>query len=144
VIGTTKRWPTPLSAFAFPLFSLTSCVAGVTSDLLLSFQSGLLFYSLSIFRLACIVLSLQGCRLCSNLGSFRGGAFSSLPSFRSRLGGLPLGDTGVASHYDRLPRCPALGRSGTVGGGSRFRGALQETLFRIGRSTQTIGEVGVS
>ena len=95
---------------------------------MLSFQSGLLFYSLGIFRLAGLVLGFQG-------GFARGrfgGSFSSLPSFRSRLGGLPLGDTGIASHADRLPRRSPLGRSGTVGGSFRFRSALQLKLFRFG------------
>jgi hypothetical protein len=46
----------PLSAFS--LFSLPGCVAGVTRGLLFSFQSGLLFYSLAIFRLAGFVLGL--------------------------------------------------------------------------------------
>ena len=67
---------------------------------MLSFQSGLLFYSLAIFRLAGLMLGFQG----SPEREGFGGSFSSLPSFRSRLGGLSLSDTGIASHPDRLPR----------------------------------------
>jgi hypothetical protein len=92
---------------------------------LLSFQSGLLFYSLAIVRLTGIVLGLQGSRLCGDLGSFRGGAFSSLASFRSRLGGVLLGNTGIANHSDRLPRCSLFGCGRTVGCSFRFRNALQ-------------------
>ena len=96
-----------------------------------SFQSGLLFYSLAIFRLTGIVLGLQGSLVCGGLGGQHGGAFSSLTSFCNRLGGLPLGGTGIASHAD----CTASRTMRTCAAGSgRFAPVAAPHDKRRGRN----------
>lgn len=110
---------------------------------MLGFQGGLSFHSLGIFRFAGLPLGPQGGRLCGGLGSLGGVVFSSLPSFPSRLGGLSLGDTGIASGADRTPSCSALDGGRIVGQGLCLSSALQLKLFRSGRCSQAIGKVGV-
>src|SRR3984893_8940263 len=61
----------------------------------------------------------------------------------SELGVSPLGDTGIASHPDRLPCCPPLDGSGALGCRPRSDCPFQLGLLRICGCAQAVGKTGV-
>ncbi len=116
-------------------------IAGVTSGLRLSFGGGLPGDPGGIFGLPGLLFGLQGGFTSGGLGKLRSGQVSGPARFRGCFGSLPLRNPGIASFLDLIPRRPALGGGGAIGGGPGLGDALQQRLLRLCGCTQAISKI---
>jgi hypothetical protein len=133
-----------MTLFAFSLSSFAGGITDVASGLLLGFHGGFPRSPLSEFRVAGLLLGFQGGLTSGSLGGLRSGQVNSLTSFNGQLGGCSLGDTGIASHPDRLPCRSLLDSGGALGRRPRSGCPLQLGLLRICGCAEAVGKTGVS